>query len=384
MDKKVSVGILTYHRAYNNGAYLQACALCNRLNEESELVAEVIDFQTENEKTHYDITGNSVIWKTKRIIQRKYFLLRKQMHAYDRAINDPIMKRSKEYLRSNSIETFEKFVKGKYDVIVVGSDEVWKVNNFRGFPNPYWLIGDLNCKKFSYAASARVEFRKVLPSEKLAILENAIKDFDFISVRDEKTKGELEELKATNLTIHKCCDPSFVYDFNISQINAIEKVKRESKFKNDKKTVVVIVGKKEIAEKIRKDLGKDFNILALTYYHKGYINVANITPLEWLSIIRDADFVISSLFHAACFSIVQKTPFISVEERRMVDSKLDELLDDELLRERYISDWTCVEDFSILIRDLFLCYGFEEFANKKRKSFQVFLDALKEQCLSKV
>ena len=43
-NDKIRIGTLTFHRAVNYGAYLQACALCNRLNQEADIDCEIIDF----------------------------------------------------------------------------------------------------------------------------------------------------------------------------------------------------------------------------------------------------------------------------------------------------------------------------------------------------
>ena len=40
----MKVGILTFHRSLNYGAFLQAVCLCERLNQEKDISAEIIDF----------------------------------------------------------------------------------------------------------------------------------------------------------------------------------------------------------------------------------------------------------------------------------------------------------------------------------------------------
>ena len=49
----MKIGILTFHRSVNYGAYLQAMALCKRLNCEPDITAEIIDFRMKCDENHY-------------------------------------------------------------------------------------------------------------------------------------------------------------------------------------------------------------------------------------------------------------------------------------------------------------------------------------------
>ena len=49
----MKVGILTFHRSVNYGAYLQALALCKKLNCEQDISAEIIDFRMKCDERHY-------------------------------------------------------------------------------------------------------------------------------------------------------------------------------------------------------------------------------------------------------------------------------------------------------------------------------------------
>ena len=40
------VGILTYHKTHNYGAYLQSYALTNYLNQKNGIQAEIVDYNT--------------------------------------------------------------------------------------------------------------------------------------------------------------------------------------------------------------------------------------------------------------------------------------------------------------------------------------------------
>ena len=372
----MKVGILTYHRAFNYGAYLQSCALCGKLNEISGVEAEIIDFQMVREKKHYELKRLPLKRKVLKLYRGSYFFEKKLERCFKKALNDPVMVKSKESLVSDSIEDFTAFVDGKYDVIVAGSDEIWKVDNFRGFPTPYLLGGDLHCKKMSYAASARIDFRKVLSESDYIRLKKELSDFDFISVRDQLTYDEVTEAIGEGADVAICCDPSFLYKFDTTNVHVLERLRSEKGFRTDRKTIMVMIDDTKAAKKIRESLS-DYNLISVYKPHKGYINVAVLSPIEWVALIDSADYVIASYFHAICFSIVSNTPFIAVGTRNK-KSKLLELLNGTKLSENYRE----TEDLSNINELIGSSIGrsadYSEFVEEKRKTFNVFLRHLSE------
>ena len=117
---------------------------------------------------------------------------------------------------SDDFKMFNEFVLGKYDLIISGSDEIWKMGGVRGFPNAYWQIGDTGARKISYAASARCNFKE-LPEEKQQIIMETINQYEYIGVRDQLTAEELKDYVEDHTKIHINCDPSFLFDFDIKK-----------------------------------------------------------------------------------------------------------------------------------------------------------------------
>ena len=246
-NKKIQIGILTFHRAKNYGAYLQACALCNRLNQEDQFSCEIIDYRMQREENSYNYNKTRNIIK-KILRQQKTDFLRKKTDAFNRAIYDPVMHISSESMVSDSQDEFISFVKGKYDVIIVGSDEVWKIDNLRGFPNPYWLQGNLGTIKISYAASSRVKITD-MSLEQISYVRDAWSDFKIISVRDRYTK----ELVDTVLGEEKSfitCDPSFLYDFDIPEKDVSEILDGKNMIDKKKKNMLVMVTGRKLSLKL--------------------------------------------------------------------------------------------------------------------------------------
>ena len=372
----MKVGILTYHRAYNYGAYLQACALCNRLNEEADLDAEIIDYRMEKEVLYYDVRRFPLRKKLGRLKNGTWFFDLKLCSSFEEAVNDPVMKRSKDSLVSDSISDFSDFVRGKYDAIIVGSDEIWKVNRFRGFPNAYWLPGELGCRKLSYAASARVQFEESLPGERYEQLQSAVRDFEYLGVRDQFTFDEVKKAADPQQVVELCCDPSFLYDFRLGQSRIMELLADERRFDPQKKTVMVMLDDDHTAKQILKYAGKRYNLISVFHKHSGYINVPGLKPLEWLDLIDTVDLVVASFFHAVCFSIVRNRPFLAIGTRGK-KSKITELLSADDLKKHYLEPEEVGADFAEMMEDYMHPVNFSSFVAEKRAAFGSFLSALK-------
>lgn len=370
------IGILTYHRAHNYGACLQACALCSRLNQEAGIDAEIIDYRSEKEVKRYDFKAFSLKKKAYQMLHGTYFFNRKLNESFERAIGNPHMKLSRDSLVSDSIEAFTTFVDGKYDAIVVGSDEVWKVNSYRGFPTVYWLFGDLHCRKLSYAASARVEFGSVLSEEDYGKVQRALADFEYIGVRDEFTLREAVRATNTPGKVHLCCDPSFVFDFDIPASDVMERISAKKGFRPGLKTVMVMLDNEEAAQYVRHSLGEKYNLICVFEPHKGYIQCPELDPFEWLSLIRGADFVIASFFHAICFSIINNRPFLAVGTKGK-KSKLTELLGTPELMRRYVEIGDRPNLPGLVGDILAMDNRFDDYVDRQRGTFDSFLVQLK-------
>lgn len=305
----MKIGVLTYHRAINYGAFLQAYALCQKLDLEPGIDAELIDFQMNKEVSHYNIglsrltLRHPIIWFHNKVNEGK------QKQLFEIAMQR--QKLSSERVISDSIEDFISAFRGKYDAIIVGSDEVWKTDGFRGFPTPYWLFGDLGCAKLSYAVSARTQFN-ILPMHQQEMLANALKDFDYIGVRDVLTQQEVKKYCSKAQTVHLCCDPTFLIDFNPNKENGL-KILKERFGVDVEKQIIGIMTEKRIISKRIKTLMKTskFEIISLYEFLPGCINASLLSPFEWIDVVACLSLIITSYFHAVCFATKLGVPLIA-------------------------------------------------------------------------
>lgn len=369
----MKVGILTYHRSVNYGAYLQALALCKRLNREQDISAEIIDFRMKCDERHYKYSFQTR--QPKRILHK--IRLNRTF-----AKSAELLPKSEAYPSSDSLDDFVKNVSGKYDILIAGSDEIWRTDTFRGFPNPYWLPGDLGCIKVAYAASAAKCCFVDMPEDDRSQLEALLKDFSYIGIRDKKTYDEISKLGVVNDKLHMCCDPSFVYDFQADVDRGKKLLFSRYHLDKDKKTILYM-GTNAAFVQTLKSRFPGANILCVYTMIDGALNAPNLSPLEWVDVIAAVDFFVTEFFHGCCFSIINNIPFFAIETRTDSDvsSKLYNLLMDFDLLERYDMKYSkngvnrMMELISAALDGKGVDYS--EIVQKQRSSFGTFVTELR-------
>ena len=139
----IKVGILTFHRAHNYGAVLQAYALLTCL-QKMGCHAELIDYWPLYRKGHYDLFG----------AQNKPSLRKAGPLAFTKQMMGQTLSlgvRWKKYAKFNAFIKHKLQVSGvaypdghqtpdKYNLIICGSDQIWRYNfrGNRGFDDVYF------------------------------------------------------------------------------------------------------------------------------------------------------------------------------------------------------------------------------------------------------
>lgn len=306
----VKIGILTFHCADNFGAVLQCYSLRKYLCSYNEIEAEVINYCPKHMTDKYrvfpslkevfgKIRDKGIVYTWKNIIVVVF-------HTY----HDRVSKKKKfDLFRKRYIEIeknkYRKSteIKNKYDIVIVGSDQVWNPVSNCGDTTYYLDFVNTPVKKVSYAAS--VGIRDI--SEYKNSMKKYLNEFDKISVREESAIDTLSTI--INKKIDVVLDPVFLtkreewenlikdmnlyeqpfiffYCFNKDD-RAIELVNELSKM-YDLPIIHFYYG--ELRKKLYKD-GK-------CYYFEG--------PLEFLWYIKNAQYVVTNSFHCTAFSVIFK------------------------------------------------------------------------------
>ena len=373
------IGILTFHRSVNYGAFTQAYALrelVNQLCPNDEVV--IIDYDTHFSRRYYlkrylDCRSFSDFIYT--------FRLRK---SFSRSIRKQTL--SKKHLFSNDLFKFSKFVEGQYDVIIVGSDEVWNVHGIRKFPNAFWLPNVNGVTKVSYAVSSR-NCIDDLSEKEIASLKEYLNSFAFVSVRDNVSLRFVNQLLDGKSTpLHLMCDPTMAYDF-VLDLNEGKRLLK-AKFGVDPSLPVLAVMDEcgLFSKYVAKKYGHRIQIISLFKRVKGIHNNPSINPFEWVQIIGASNGLLTSFFHGMCIAINFNTPFHVFEYRNIKDNSFSKSYD---LLVRYGFDncysrigkskecETTIDDFVEQIISNHLTMDYSIIKAKEKELFVTFAEFLK-------
>ena len=196
-------------------------------------------------------------------------------------------------------------VNEKYDIIVHGSDQIWRKQFEIKVYNPvYFGRHNISARcKISYAASmgniAETEADK-------RIIKSYLFNLDRISVREEKLKNLVQEL-GFNCELH--IDPVFL--LNKEQWNSLVPM---TKTINDKYILYYCFQPNafDISEiqKFAEERHLKVKILYGKVFKKDTISeIAVANSHDFLNLIRGAEFVFTSSFHGLAFSLIFQKPF---------------------------------------------------------------------------
>lgn len=303
MDK-VRVGIVSrYYDNYNYGGLLQAYALCNFISKHGYPVNQIC----------YNRNNISLFLWCKIKIYNTVFFNRKygNLGAFFKIIsrNLALKKFEKKFVpHSRHVyrdSNIEKSL-GKYDVFITGSDQVW---------NPDWFnIADRldfvkNKYKFSYAASIA---KDSLTDDVLQVFKNSLSTYNDVSVREEKA---VELLSSVVPVPVKCVvDPTLLLGaddwdkicsdrlidghYAFCYFLGEDSVERQLAIEYSQKNNLTLVSFPHILGRYRQ---ADLSLKGKQLY--------NVSPCDFISLIKYADIVFTDSFHCAVFANIYKKQF---------------------------------------------------------------------------
>lgn len=280
-------GIITFHRAVNYGAVLQAYALRQFIDSNYGVSCELIDYRCKSIEDMYTVKRNIANPKTviKSIISGRK---RKKFESFI----------YKNIAISQSLDKTDLAdVSDNYDVIITGSDQVWGKSRV-GKDETYFLDFVSNGeKKASYAASMG---SGNIDDEYVERYRYLLQDFNFISLREHEAAATISKLlnRETSVSI----DPTLLL-----KRDEWEKV-ASGKFKNKKYLLIYTLTESksiiEHAKKVAKQYGLQIYNISDSYHSvKGIKNLRYLSPEDWVDAFLNASYVITNSFHGTAFSV---------------------------------------------------------------------------------
>lgn len=291
----MKIGILTYHRSHNYGALLQAVATRLVLQKMGHEVY-YIDYYPPYHQRLYKIFSWYNFWHAN--CRVKLFLIHHLIKEYPylkKRYNNFILFKEKE------IYPYCKPLNEKYNVIVYGSDQIWRVQKALNDFNPIYFGAskELAKRHISYAASMGIEN---LNDEQKYKLKNLVSNLDAISVRETSLKLLLESLGINN--VQQTIDPTLL----LSEDEWNHEFPTKKKHNQQYVLIYDLLNGSFDHEAISK-FAVEQNLAVFEIV--GAANIKNTDsirstdgPFEFIDLIRNAKYVFTSSFHGLAFSLI--------------------------------------------------------------------------------
>lgn len=339
----MKTGILTFHKSVNYGSVLQTWAMQELLRKEGYDV-EVIDYEPQKYKNHYNTylkTSNikSILKNAARIPISKYMNNQSKLFANFRE--------SRLHLSEEKYFSYSDFRKLEniYDCIVCGSDQIWNVHAMDC--DDVYYLPNIATRKIAYAVS----INNTLFTEPRCNddMKHWITDFSFISCRESAGAERIAKFIGEKKEVFTVLDPTLLHKKEVfDSIIHPSTVKEEYIFLYkvwsgvDGYIMAKSYGKQHNLPVYSLFMSKDF--ISLCKIEKQGIRVIKdrTAPEDYLSLIKNASYVITDSFHGTAFSIIFEKNVICVKEKRANgeeknDERIINLLDTLDIRNRYIS-----------------------------------------------
>lgn len=369
VNKKSTIGILTYHTGFNYGASLQAFALMTSIKKMG-YSCEIINFETERFVASREMFSRNPR-RLKEFIKigtriPYYAPLKKRQRLFEEftqnALSVSALYRTEQEVIAHATD---------YDCIVCGSDQIWNLSQ-EDAPAAnliFYLNFTKQQRRISYAASFGKWVKEASQMEEQFL--PWLKLFDAISVRES---SGVEFVQSRGLDCALTLDPTVLLDREDYDVICAERQISEPYvllFSWACGSEVV-----KTARRVAKE--KKLPLLSLTppprTIGRGIKRKLDVGPSEFLSMIRYADFVVTDSFHGTAFSTIYERPYISVVSNGKADPRMESLLN-QLELQNHLSDALSFDTASILQTD------FTKVREKKRILRESSLDFL-EKALS--
>lgn len=318
----MKIAILSMQEVKNYGSFLQAFSLKKNI----EALGHECDF--------INIIPGEQIGKYRRSKFHKIKLLAKRLCGWNlfkrlKYIYKFQSRFSKEFLPILGVE-LGKVNMQHYDVVVIGSDEVFNCAQKTWFGFSPQLFGEgLNADKvITYAASFGATDTDKL--ERIGIKErvaNAISNISAISVRDENSYHTIKELLDKESTIN--VDPVLIFDYTEYMPQSVDM----------KNYMIVYTYPGRITDKHEISAIRDFarskglTLVSIGHFFPWVDKTIVPSPFEVLAYFKNADYIVTDTFHGSVFSLKYNKQFCTLV-RDMNSNKLHYLLKQFYLTDR--------------------------------------------------
>lgn len=354
----MKIGIINFHCSNNYGAVLQCLALQDYLTirghdcyvidyEPRYIIQQQIPFgnpfffatwaKKEYSESNFFLKIYKMFLRTGHCIYNyRYAITRKRRNSHFRSFCKANLKMTSIYTNNAAIESNPPI----FDVYVSGSDQIWNPKvTYSRLDSVYFLnFAPNNKKKIAYAVSP-CQLEISLYKDELSYYLNK---YTAISLREKDKLNELQ--KITHNNIETMIDPTLLLEkTNYSKYE-------DNSIKLPKSYVLIYGFSTKENPWLLSDIASDFaeqdklpifNIsIEPILVRKGIKNYPSLGPGQFLTFVKNADFIVTNSFHGTAFSIIYEKNFVSVE-KKITASRMGELMTQLNLSDRLIN---CYDD----------------------------------------
>lgn len=298
-NDKIRTATVTWITWPNYGSYLQAYALQHVINKIG-YNNEIIDDSRIVKAKYYTSLG---------IFGKLKFLIKRLM-----GLNEPIglSDSERDILYKNFKNSFLKIndsffdlneLSDKYDVFIAGSDQIW-------FPddkvyNSFYYLSFTQNKKISYAPSVGVV---TYPQKYKSIVKQHIEQFSHISVREGKGKELLSTFVDKDIKV--CLDPTLLLTKD-----EWKEVAASTSISYPYILLYMLSFNEEYlvwAKSYASQKGIKLISISTGVEYEPYVDeIFTAGPSEFISLINNAEEILTDSFHGTVFSILHHKKFIT-------------------------------------------------------------------------
>lgn len=326
---------ITCHDVYNHGASMQAYALMKYLKNTGNEV-EIIDYKPDYLSNHYNMLSiDNPAWGKNIITKGIYLILKmplrirglKRKREFDEFREKHLNITPKRYTSNDDLKNNLP----QADVYICGSDQIWNSLHQNGKDPAFYLDFVPNEKvKASYAASFATD---EIDDRYKPMVKSKISRLDGVGIREKsgvKIAKELGIEKAINVV-----DPVFLLDKDEWDKFATEEF-------NDRYILVYDFDKSDLVEKLATNIARKKGCKIYTInadkpkYADKHFNLSG--PKTFVSLVKNAEMVISNSFHAVVFSVIYNKNIAIVNRTENINTRMRDLLEDLNLKDKLVDD----------------------------------------------
>ena len=346
--QKMTVKVITRHAPSNYGSLLQSIATQTVL-EHLGYECKMIDYQRKDEMG-IRMVLNQVSRKkdfSSPLKKLFYIIIRYPVEKYAQCRFDRMRNR---YLKmTKRCTTPEDLSQLKADAFMTGSDQVWGPVITGMYDAAYFLqFATGGAKRLSYAAS----FGKTnFDAATTRVYQQMLASYDKITVREDSAVQMLESWGAKNC-YGQVLDPTLLLSAD-EWIDLLVYEEMQIKYASQKYILVYqIHNDRQLSSyALRLAAHTGLKLLRVNPFmhqvHRGGKFVLCPDVTEFLSLIKNATYIVTDSFHGTCFSLTFEKQFIEVLPNNTTGTRNQSILALTGLSNRIVYDF---DDFSIINR----------------------------------